>query len=337
MTRISRYIAGLFLPVIAVMLLFPLSASGEEVLKAYTIWSERYASEVFSAFTRETGIPVKYLRFSSGEVLARIIAEKGNPQVDVFFGGIADAFVAGKKEGVFEPYIPKGAEAIPDRYRDKEGYWTGVAMDPICFLFNASFLKEKGLEAPDSWACLLNPAFKNGLFMADARTSGTAVSTLFSIVLAMGEDEAFAYQKKLDENIQRYTESGAGGALPIARGQAAGGIFFIVDALEIQQKGYDVVISYPKEGVVYGVEAMGLIRGAKNPTTAKKFLDWAAGPGMQRIYEEKKINLIPTHPEVPTANPALDMKDVLLLDLDIEWSGENRKRLVERWVKEILH
>ncbi|GAB1485301.1 ABC transporter substrate-binding protein [Aminivibrio sp.] len=336
MFRISRRITGLFLPLLAAVLLCPLSARGEEVLRAYTIWSERYASEVFSAFTRETGIPVKYLRFSSGEVLARIIAEKDNPQVDVFFGGIADAFVAGKKEDVFEPYVPKGAEAIPEKYRDGEGYWTGVAIDPICFLFNASFLKEHNLKAPDSWADLLNPAFKNGLLMADARTSGTAVSRLFSLVLALGEDEAFAYQKKLDENVQQYTESGAGGALPIARGQAAGGIFFIVDALEIQQKGYDVVISYPKEGVVYGVEAMGLIRGAKNPSVAKKFLDWAAGPGMQRIYEEKKINLIPTHPEVSLENPALDMKDVRLLDLDIEWSGENRKRLVERWVKEIL-
>jgi iron(III) transport system substrate-binding protein len=37
----------------------------------------------------------------------------------------------------------------------------------------------------------------------------------------------------------------------------------------MQQKGYDVAISYPKEGVVYGVEAMGLIRGAKQPELAR--------------------------------------------------------------------
>ena len=307
-----------------------------DTLNVYTIWSERYATEVFKAFTKDTGIQVRHLRFSSGEVLARIIGEKSNPQVDVFFGGIADAFVAGKTEGVFEAYVPKGAEAIPAKYRDPEGYWTGVAMDPICFMFNASFLKKNGLAAPASWQDLLNPAYKNGLLMADARTSGTAVSRIFSLVKAMGEDESFAYQKKLDGNVQQYTESGAGGALPISRGQAAGGIFFIVDALEMQQKGYDVAISYPKEGVVYGVEAMGLIRGAKQPELAKKFLDWAAGPEMQKIYEAQKINLIPTHPEVRLQNPALDMSGVNLLDLDIEWSGANRKRLVERWVQEIL-
>ncbi len=157
--------------------------------------------------------------------------------MDVFFGGIADAFEAGKKEGLFEPYVPKGAEAIPQRFRDPDGYWTGVAVNPICFMTGGEFLRKHGLPAPRSWQDLLAPAYRDGLVMADARTSGTAVSRLFSLVLAMGEDEAFAYQKKLDGNVQQYTKSGAGGALPIARGQAAGGIFFLVDALEMQQTG----------------------------------------------------------------------------------------------------
>ncbi|MDD3391527.1 MAG: extracellular solute-binding protein, partial [Synergistaceae bacterium] len=204
------------------------------------------------------------------------------------------------------------------------------------FMFSTAFLRDHGLNAPESWQDLLDPAYKNGLIMADARTSGTAVSRIFSLVLAMGEDEAFAYQKRLDENVQQYTKSGAGGALPIARTQAAGGIFFLVDALEMQQMGYDVTISYPGEGVAYGVEAMGLIRGGKNPELGKKFLDWASGPSMQRLYEEKKIHLIPTHPDVKTKNPALDMSGVKLLDLDIEWSGEHRMRLVDRWVNEIV-
>ena len=325
------------LPALAAVLLTAAGPSGgAERLNAYTIWSERYATEVFGAFTKETGIEVNFLRFPSGEVLARLVAEKANPQVDVFFGGIADAFVAGKKEGIFEPYVPRGAESIPSRFRDAGGYWTGVALDPICFMFNRPFLQQRGLKAPSSWKDLLDPAYGNGLVMADARTSGTAVSRLFSLVMSMGEDEAFAFQKKMDGNVQQYTKSGAGGALPIARGQAAGGVFFLVDALEMQQAGYDVSISYPREGVVYGVEAMGLVKGAKNPGLARIFLDWAASPAMQRLYEEKKIHLIPTHPEVQLRNPSLDMSGVKLLDLDIEWSGANRGRLVERWVNEIV-
>jgi len=39
---------------------------------------------------------------------------------------------------------------------------------------------------------------------------------------------------------------------------------------------------------------------------------------------------------VTLENPSLDMKDVKLLELDIEWSGKERQRLVERWVNEIV-
>jgi len=42
----------------------------------------------------------------------------------------------------------------------------------------------------------------------------------------MGEDPAFAYQKKLNGNIQMYTKSGAGGAMPIATGQGVHLVLF---------------------------------------------------------------------------------------------------------------
>lgn len=48
----------------------------KEQLNAYTIWSERYANAIFSAFTKDTGIKVNWMRFSSGEVQARLEAEK---------------------------------------------------------------------------------------------------------------------------------------------------------------------------------------------------------------------------------------------------------------------
>jgi len=311
-------------------------SAGQPTLNVYTIWSERYANEIFSAFEKDAGIKVNWMRFSSGELQARLEAEKGNPQVDVVFGNMAEAFVNGIPKGLFAPYKPKGSESIPAKFRDSEGYWTGVALDPICFMFNAKFLKEHGLNPPVSWQDLLNPAYRNKLQMADARTSGTAMYRLLSLIQAMGEDKAFAYQRALNANVQVYTKSGAGGALPIARGQAAGGIFFLVDALEVQQKGYDVAISYPKEGLVAGIEAMALVNGAKQPEIAKKFLDWASTARMQRIYEAGRINLIPSNPEVKVTNPGLDMSKVKVLPLDLKWAGENRDRLVERWINEVL-
>ena len=207
-----------------------------ETINIYTIWPEKYSSAVFAAFTKETGIKVNFLRFSSGEALARVVAEKGNPQVDVLFGGPADTFAAGVDKGVFEPYEPKGASKIPAKFKDPKNFWVGVAVNPISFMFNNKVLKEKNLPAPTSWDELLNPAFKNGLQTADARTSGTAISRILSLTYIMGEDKAYEYQKKLHQNIQMYTKSGAGGALPVANGQAAGGIFFLVDTSKSKRR-----------------------------------------------------------------------------------------------------
>ncbi|MDD2207682.1 MAG: ABC transporter substrate-binding protein, partial [Aminobacterium sp.] len=67
-----------------------------------------------------------------------------------------------------------------------------------------------------------------------------------------------------------------------------------------------------------------------------KFLDWASTERMQRIYEESQINLIPSNPNVKISNPGLDMSKVNVLPLDIKWAGENRERLVERWINEVL-
>ena len=173
-------------------------AAAAETINAYSIWPENYARPVFAAFEAATGIQVNFVRFSSGEALARVVAEKANPQVDVLFGGPIETFTAGVGKGVFAPYTPPAAAALPSRFKDAHGYWTAIADDPLVFMTNTAFLKQNNLQPPASWDDLLNPAYKNMLQMADARTSGTAVTRIFSIIQAHNRDEdaAFAYMKK---------------------------------------------------------------------------------------------------------------------------------------------
>ena len=103
--------------------------------------------------------------------------------------------------------------------------------------------------------------------------------------------------KKLRPNVQLYTKSGGGGTLPVGLGQAGGGIFFIVDALDTKAKGYDVTISFPKEGIGTAAEGIALLKGAKNPALGKKLIDWATSPAMQNLYAKHKINFVPAHPD----------------------------------------
>jgi iron(III) transport system substrate-binding protein len=173
-----------------VLTTFPfLSVSTAEELNAYSIWPENWARPMFQEFERATGIHVNFIRFSSGEALARVIAEKNNPRVDVLFGGPVATHSAGIKEGVFEVYKPKAYSVLKSRFKDPDGYWVGIADDPLVFMSNKKFLAEKNLNPPASWYDLLDPAYKGMLQMADARTSGTAVTRIFSIMEVFGRDE----------------------------------------------------------------------------------------------------------------------------------------------------
>lgn len=323
----------------AALLALPAAAAAGEAVNAYSIWPENWARPMFQEFEKATGIKVNFVRFSSGEALNRVIAEKNNPRVDVLFGGPVETHAAGIKEGIFEPYKPPAFAALPARFKHAEGQWVAIADDPLCFMTNAKFLKENNLQPPHSWSDLLAPAYKNMIQMADARTSGTAVTRIFSILEANGrdEDKAFGYMKKLRPNVQLYTKSGGGGTLPVGLGQAGGGIFFIVDALDTKAKGYDVVISFPKEGIGTAAEAIALLKGAKNPELGKRLIDWAASPAMQSHFAKYKINFVPAHPEVKVeASLAEVLKAAKIFPIDDAYAGANRKRVVERWVAEVL-
>ena len=316
------------------------SVHAAETLNVYSIWPENWARPMLQEFEKASGIKVNFLRFSSGEALARLIAEKGNPRVDVLFGGPVETFGAGVKEGIFEAYKPPSASALPARFKHEGGMWTAIADDPLVFMTNNKFLADNKLQAPTSWNDLLNPAYANMLQMADARTSGTAVTRIFSVLEVNGrnEEKAFDFLKKMRKSIQTYTKSGGGGTLPVGLGQAAGGIFFIVDALDTKAKGYDVAISFPKEGIGSAAEGIAMVKGAKNPEAAKKLIDWATSPAMQSLYAPYKINFVPAHPQVKTeASLAAVLKDAKIIPIDDEYAGANRKRIVERWVQEVLN
>lgn len=331
----ARIVASLALAALAIA---P-GVKAAEVVNAYSIWPENWAKPMFEEFEKATGIKVNFVRFSSGEALARVIAEKNNPKVDVLFGGPVETFAAGINEGVFEPYKSPSFAKLPARFRHADGQWTAIADDPLVFMTNNKFLAEHKLKPPTSWQDLLDPAYKNMLQMADARTSGTAVTRIFSILEVNGRDEnkAFAYMKQLRPNVQLYTKSGGGGTLPVGLGQAGGGIFFIVDALDTKAKGYDVSVSFPKEGIGTSAEAIALIKGAKNPENAKKLIDWATSAQMQSTFAKHKINFVPASPDVKV-EPSLAavLKDAKIFPIDDAYAGANRKKMVDRWIAEIL-
>jgi len=324
---------------LAACLLLAAPAWGADALNVYTAWPESLSQPIFKAYTARTGVPINFIRLSTGELVARATAEKNNPRADVIWGAPGDGFAAAKAAGIIEPYRPPTAENVPAELKDPEGYYTAVSRNTLIFMSNAKLLKEKGLKPPTSWSDLLEPAYKGQIQTADARTSGTALTRILSIYYAFGrdEDKAVEYQKRLHQNVHVYTKSGGGCTIPTAMGQAMVCIAHMPDAMEAKKKGYDMITTFPREGVAAVIEGVALVRGAKNREAATRFIDWTFTKDMQDLLDKNEVYMLPTLPGA-SINPAVAalMKEAKLLPVDLDWVGKNRKRLVDRWVNEVI-
>ncbi len=59
---------------------------------------------------------------------------------------------------------------------------------------------------------------------------------------------------------------------------------------------------------------------------------------MQSLFAKHKINFVPAHPDVPVeASLAEVLKGAKIFPIDAEYAGANRKRVVERWIAEVLN
>ena len=310
-----------------------------DTINVYTAWPESLSQPIFKAYTAKTGVQINFIRLSTGELVARATAEKHNPRADVIWGAPGDGFAAAKAAGILEPYKPANWDKIPAELKDPEAYYVGVSKNTLIFMSNAKLLKEKNLKAPASWNDLLDHAYKGQIQTADARTSGTALTRILSIYYAFGKDEdkAFEYQKQLNKNVQVYTKSGGGCTIPAALGQAMVCIAHMPDAMEAKKKGYDMATTFPRDGVAAVIEGVALVKGAKNREAALRFIDWTFTKDMQDLLDKNEVYMLPTLPE-GSVNPAVQalMKEAKLLPVDLDWVGKNRKRLVERWVNEVI-
>lgn len=299
--------------------------------------TEQWCAAMTAGFTRSTGLKADFVRLSSGEALARIEAGRDKPEFDVWHGGPADGYVAAGAKGLLEPYVSANAAAIPARYKDAAGAWTGVYAGALGFCSNTRVLAEKNLRPPESWQDLLDPALSRNVAIAHPSTSGTAYAALWTQVqLDGGADAAFGYLAKLHSNVLQYTKSGAAPGQMAARGEIAVGVIFSHDCVALQQEGLkDLTVSFPREGTGYEVGGVALVKNAANPVTARKYVDWALTAESQEIGPTAKAFQRPTNPAAKVSLYAFDDRTVTLIDYDVTAAGAQKAALTKRFDQQI--
>lgn len=313
------------------------AAPASKNLTIYTAYPEQEAVVYIDEFKKATGIEAKFVRLSAGETLVRLQAEKGNPQASIWYGGPSDTFIAAAKEGLLEKYKPQNADKIPENFQDKDGYWSPVYVGALGFAVNSDWLKKSGIPAPESWDDLLKPEYKGNVTMAHPGSSGTSYTVLATLVQIMGEDKAFNYFKKLNENIRQYTKSGSAPAKQAGLGETGVGISFAHDILAPKNEGYPLTLSFPKEGTGYEVGAVALIKNgpADEVENAKKFIDWAITKEAQDLYETSKSFRLPVNPDATVPEGATKLTDLKVINYDAVWAGENRDALVKKFESQV--
>ena len=93
---------------------------------------------------------------------------------------------------------------------------------------------------------------------------------------------------------------------------------------------------FPSEGVGYEVAAMSILKGAQHAEEAKKLVDWMTSKDGQGALSASKTYFLPIRADVSggTGVPSLDA--IKLVATDPAFAAENKKRLVERWTKDVL-
>ena len=318
---------------------FLMSCGGaKEADKTFTFYAglqDDHAALIAKEFQEKTGIKTDYVRMSSGEVLARLKAEKNNMTASVWYGGPADAFVTAGSEGLLEPYVSTEDKNIPEDLKSPKDYWTGIYIGYLGFVGNEKMLKEKGLVMPTSWKELLDPKYKNEIVVAHPGSSGTAYTMVATLVQMMGEQKAMEYLKSLNGNIRQYTKSGTAPGRMTGQGEATIGITFLHDAIKYKKECYsDIIISSPKEGTGYEIGAVALLKNAPNPEAGKKFINWVLTKEVEELGETVGSYQFLSNKNAIPPKEALELKDTKLINYDFDWAGKNRVRLVEEFTTE---
>src|SRR5215470_975487 len=307
--------------------------AAEERLVVYTAFEENELKDFWDQFKKDLpdlAAKASYIRASTGPIMARVEAERGNPQADVIWGVFNDYLTGAAKKGLLEPYAAKDSNLIPARFKHPDNAWQGVTLLTVAFATNQKKMAELKLAPPRSWSDLLDPKYKGHIVMSNPSTSGTAYLLLASHVTRLGEDKAFAYYDALDKNLSQVTKSGGAPGRMAASGETPIGIALAYEVEVAKKQGAPIDVIFPSDGVAWTFEGDALVKGAKNPQNARRFLDWAVSRSAMTAYAGWRGAGI-TRSDVAVAGQKIS--EMNLINLDFVKAAEDKDRLVKKWLE----
>ena len=166
--------------------LFATAASAQGQLNVVCSVQAPWCEAVANAFQKDTGIKVSFTQKSAGEAMAQIAAEKANPKIDLWYTGTGDPHLQAAEMGLTEEYkspmLPQLYDWAVRQAEQSKFHTVGVYTGALGIAYNPEILAKKQIAPPKCWEDLGNPIYKDELQMANPNASGTAYSTIATLV-----------------------------------------------------------------------------------------------------------------------------------------------------------
>jgi iron(III) transport system substrate-binding protein len=299
-----------------------------ESVTLYTAGPAGLATGTAKAFTAKSGIKVDVYQATSGDVLARLEAEKSKPRADVVVLASWGEGLAVRERGLVDAYSSPEAKKLRREWVD--GGLAAQGGAALAMILNSEQVKKE--QQPQSWFDLAAPFWKDSLTMPDPTLSGSAAEFIAIFVQVHGQ-RAWKLFEDLARNGLAVPGPNNAALNPVLTGAKKGTISG-VDYISYGQiaKGEKLAIYYPKEGTVVALRPVFVQKDAPHREEARKLVDFILSDEGQVLVA--KSFLIPARADHRAQRPAPG--EFTMLAPDWDYVKKNQTQLVSRFRKEIV-
>ena len=303
-------------------------------VQLYSTMTEADLDALITCFNdKYPNIEVIVTNGSAGELTTRIDGEKGNPQGDLVWGGMADSDGQAYAE-IFEAWVSEYDAQNLEGYTSPNGLYSMDHLSTVVFVVNEELEAQLGLKI-ESYEDLLDPALKGKIATADPNSSSSAWNNLSNILSVYGDtDEAWAYIEQLMPNLVLLGSS-SGVFKNTQAGEYVVGMTYEDGAVQLLKNGAtNIRLQYPTNGTSASCFGTALIKNGPNPENAKLFIDFicsAEGQTALAAYQEGTLRYTNANYEVPANAWLKASSEIKWVIRDVPYLTENKGAILDKW------
>ena len=276
------------------------------------------------------GIAAQVERNGAERIFQRLDQERSSKihAADVLESSDASHFLAWKRRGWLEPFLPKEvAEKWPAEARDPDGLFASERFTLSVIGYNAKLIKPG--EAPTSFADLLDKRWVGKIVKAHPGYSGTIMTATFQMARELGWD----YFERLGKQKVMQVQSAAEPPKKVALGERpvmADGAEYML--LQMKESGSPIDIVYPHEGAPLIAGNAGLAKDAPHPSAARLFLLYLFSREAQQLLSDS-AGTRSYHPEVKFKAGRKPLAEIKLMHPDAQAQEQALESIKQNYAK----